>query len=1095
MNQSSVVASSLNHTQFLICVFLACLGGFLFLALLSFSAFDPSWSYLSSDTQHISNLTGVAGAWIGNLLRAFFGWASLLIPFFLWLEIYHIYHHHKNRLKRYFAQITLIFVVAILSALLLNNAPMTHSGGIIGYAIAHDLSKITTIYGALFIMLFMLIMTFSASFNIKWVSLTEKLQNFPLWLKDVCYIGQDDAILLKQYHTLPKTHQQQMVQQETTNPLTQPTTEQNSSDTAETSAQSTATTENQNNSTINITAGQVVFGDVWQNNDKSNELLNEMQQLLEQSQQQLSAHHEFEQQVLQRKYEEETRARENISNVIKSSVSNESFDALQSQFIQQEHATQQDIAYLDKKINDLNQQIAQLQAEPTPPTFDEVVMHESYDFDNAPVATTDVNIIYDENHLSQESTLEPTQVQTAPVETNTTSIEIDETHHTTSVEAKTISTQNPSLNRIRERLTQPNPLADLQSLLNHHIKKVPKTPVAVELEEFELPKKTSHSFDESSFTITHDTPLEFNDLTHQPVQNRTLDFALDDDFIHHSTPAQSHIEHESVQNNAPQHYNPFKQTLHDDTHDNTKVAYFDDDAPLTDASGRIISRAMQVAEYRKTLSPLPSISLLDPVDHSQKVRFSDEELDKLAQLLELKLQDFNIKASVEEIDPGPVVTRFALSLAPGVKATKVASISQDLARSMSLKSVRIVLSIPGTPFIGVEIPNKKREMVRLIELIDNDEFRNPEAGLSVAMGKNITGKPIITNLAKAPHMLVAGTTGSGKSVAVNAILLSLLLKYTPEQLRLVLIDPKMLELANYDEIPHLLTPVITDMNKATNALNWCVNEMERRYELMAMFKLRQIAPFNERIRQAQANGEDLIDPLWKPSDSATQQRAPRLEPLPSIVVIADEFADMMMQQSGKKTETLITRLAQKARAAGIHLLLATQRPSVDVITGLIKANVPTRVALRVNSKIDSRTILDAGGAEELLGNGDMLFLGPGQNEPERVHGAFISDDEVNRICDAWRERGSPNYVDDILVGDDEEDDNSSRSYDDSGEMQQDVLYDRAVEFVLRTRKASGSALQREFGVGYQRGAKLIDMMERNGIVSPANSSNKREILV
>lgn len=1078
MNQSSVVASSLNHTQFLICVFLACLGGFLFLALLSFSAFDPSWSYLSSDTQHIANLTGVAGAWIGNLLRAFFGWASLLIPLFLWLEIYHIYHHHKNRLKRYLSQITLIFVVAILSALLLNNAPMTHSGGIIGYEIAHDLSKLMTIYGALVLMFFMLIMTLNASFNIQWTNLLEKIQNFPFWLKDVCYIGQDDDVLLKQYRTLPKTQQQQTFPQKTSEPLTQPTTEQNSSHTAETSTEST--TENQNNSTINITAGQVVFGDVWQNNDKSNELLNEMQQLLEQSQQQLSSRHEFEQQVLQRKYEEEARARENISNVIKSSVSNESFDDLQSQFIQQEHATQQDIAYLDKKINDLNQQIAQLQAEPTPPTFDEVVMHESYDFDNAPVATTDVNMVHDDNHLSQESTFEPTQVQTAPVETNTTS-----------VEAKTISTQNPSLNRIRERLTQPDPLADLQSLLNHHIKKVPKSPVAVELEEFELPKKTSHSFDESSFTITHDTPLEFNDLTHQPVQNTTMDFALDDDFIHHATPTPSHIVHETEQNHAPQHYNPFKQALHD----NTKVVHFDDDAPLTDASGRIISRAMQVAEYRKTLSPLPSISLLDPVDHSQKVRFSDEELDNLAQLLELKLQDFNIKASVEEIDPGPVVTRFALSLAPGVKATKVASISQDLARSMSLKSVRIVLSIPGTPFIGVEIPNKKREMVRLIELIDNDEFRNPEAGLSVAMGKNITGKPIITNLAKAPHMLVAGTTGSGKSVAVNAILLSLLLKYTPEQLRLVLIDPKMLELANYDEIPHLLTPVITDMNKATNALNWCVNEMERRYELMAMFKLRQIAPFNERIRQAQANGEDLIDPLWKPSDSATQQRAPRLEPLPSIVVIADEFADMMMQQSGKKTETLITRLAQKARAAGIHLLLATQRPSVDVITGLIKANVPTRVALRVNSKIDSRTILDAGGAEELLGNGDMLFLGPGQNEPERVHGAFISDDEVNRICDAWRERGSPNYVDDILVGDDDEDDISSRSYDDGGEMQQDVLYDRAVEFVLRTRKASGSSLQREFGIGYQRGAKLIDMMERNGIVSPANSSNKREILV
>ena len=521
---------------------------------------------------------------------------------------------------------------------------------------------------------------------------------------------------------------------------------------------------------------------------------------------------------------------------------------------------------------------------------------------------------------------------------------------------------------------------------------------------------------------------------------------------------------------------------------------FDFDAPLTDASGRPMSRAMQVAERRKDLSPLPGLDLLDEVDPNKKVNFTEEQLARLSELLEIKLQEFNVKAKVVEAQPGPVVTRFELDLAPGVKASKVTNISRDLARSMSMASVRVVEVIPGKPYIGIEVPNSTREMVRLIELLTIPAFTDPNSILSMAMGKDISGNPVIADLGKAPHMLVAGTTGSGKSVAVNSMILSMLLKYTPDELRLILIDPKQLELANYNDIPHLLTPVVTDMKDAVSALNWCVNEMERRYKLMSFLKIRKLSDYNRKVEEAIANGEDLIDPTWKASDSVVGERAPRLTPLPSIVIVADEFADMIMQV-GKKAEEMITRLAQKSRAAGIHLLLATQRPSVDVITGLIKANIPTRVALRVNSKIDSRTILDAGGAEDLLGHGDMLFLGPGKIEPERVHGAFIADDEVNRICDAWRERGSPNYVDEILTPFDEEP--SSRGFEDGGEggSDRDALYDQCVAFVLETRKASTSSLQRKFSLGYNRAARIIDQMEENGIVSSMGANGKREILV
>ena len=525
----------------------------------------------------------------------------------------------------------------------------------------------------------------------------------------------------------------------------------------------------------------------------------------------------------------------------------------------------------------------------------------------------------------------------------------------------------------------------------------------------------------------------------------------------------------------------------DDT-DLPVMPHISDDAAFSQKS-----RSMQTAAYRSSLTPIPEISILDKPDPDRKPSYTLAELEQLSELLEIKLQEFNVKASVVNAIPGPVVTRFEVELAAGVKASKVTGISRDLARSLSMASLRVVEVIPGKPYIGIEVPNKQREMVRLIELLNTEKFNDPKAQISMAMGKDIGGNPIITDLARAPHMLVAGTTGSGKSVLVNSMLLSMLLKYTPNELRLILIDPKQLELANYNDIPHLLTPVVTDMTEAASALSWCVAEMERRYQLMSLLKVRKLNEFNKKVIAAEKSGNPMLDPLWRPNESVSISQATKLKTLPMIVIVADEFADMIMQV-GKQAEELITRLAQKSRAAGIHLMLATQRPSVDVITGLIKANIPVRAALRVNSKVDSRTILDSGGAEDMLGNGDMLFLGPGQIEPDRVHGAYVSDEEVNRVCDAWRERGAPDYIDN-MAGNFElmSPGGGASAANASGE--DDDLYNDAVAFIMETRKVSASSIQRKFSIGYNRAARIVDSMEEAGLVSSMGKSGKRELLM
>lgn len=490
---------------------------------------------------------------------------------------------------------------------------------------------------------------------------------------------------------------------------------------------------------------------------------------------------------------------------------------------------------------------------------------------------------------------------------------------------------------------------------------------------------------------------------------------------------------------------------------------------------------------------LPPLALLDaPAPHTEG--YSTASLEAMSRLLEIKMQDFGVEAQVVEVNPGPVITRFEIQPGVGVKSSQISNLAKDLARALSVMSVRVVEIIPGKSVIGIEIPNEHREIVTLSEILHSKEYDRAHSALTLTLGKDISGLPVVADLAKMPHLLVAGTTGSGKSVAINAMILSLLYKATPQEVRLIMIDPKMLELSVYEGIPHLLTPVVTDMKEAANALRWCVGEMDRRYRLMAALGVRNIGGYNKKVKDAIDAGEGIPDPLFNPEEVLEENPvAPTLEPLPFIVVIVDELADMMMIV-GKKVEQLIARLAQKARASGVHLILATQRPSVDVLTGLIKANVPTRIAFQVSSKIDSRTILDQMGAEQLLGQGDMLFMPPGTSVPNRVHGAFVDDHEVHAVVDQLRSQHKPNYLDEIL------DEPSSGSFDSFGgssadsSAESDPLYDQAVHFVTQTRRASISGVQRRLKIGYNRAARMVEQMEEAGIVSAPEGAGNREVL-
>ncbi|MCA1798981.1 MAG: DNA translocase FtsK 4TM domain-containing protein [Xanthomonadaceae bacterium] len=499
---------------------------------------------------------------------------------------------------------------------------------------------------------------------------------------------------------------------------------------------------------------------------------------------------------------------------------------------------------------------------------------------------------------------------------------------------------------------------------------------------------------------------------------------------------------------------------------------------------------------------LPSLSLLDPAPE-RKVGYSETSLEAMSRQVEMKLRDFGIEVEVVAVHPGPVITRFELQPAPGVKVSQITTLAKDLARSLAAISVRVVEVIPGKPTVGLELPNEVRELVALSEILTSKEYDAEHSPLTLALGKDISGYPVVADLTRMPHLLVAGTTGSGKSVAINAMVLSLLYKATPEQVRVIMIDPKMLELSVYEGIPHLLAPVVTDMKQAANALRWAVFEMDRRYRLMSALGVRNIAGFNRKLKDGAAKGQPIRDPLFRApppfglDEGEEPPEAPILEPLPYIVVIVDELADMMMVV-GKKVEELIARLAQKARASGIHLILATQRPSVDVITGLIKANIPTRIAFQVSSRIDSRTILDQQGAEQLLGHGDMLYLPPGSGVPQRVHGAFVSDAEVHRVANDLRKQGEPSYIDEILEGPSAPTGGGGADATlyggDEGASEQDALYDQAVRIVTESRKASISGVQRRLKIGYNRAARMIEEMEATGVVGPLQSNGTREVL-
>ncbi len=519
------------------------------------------------------------------------------------------------------------------------------------------------------------------------------------------------------------------------------------------------------------------------------------------------------------------------------------------------------------------------------------------------------------------------------------------------------------------------------------------------------------------------------------------------------------------------------------------------EASQTHTEVKVGGREPIISELKSQAEVAPQLPSLDLLDEPPRYEegFSEEQLRDLSFLLEQKLEEFGIKVKVESVQPGPVVTRFEILPAPGVKVSQINNLSKDLARVLSVKSVRVVDIIPGKAVIGIEIPNEERELVSFREILSSDAFQNSPSKLTVALGKDIAGKPVVADIAKMPHLLVAGTTGAGKSVGVNSMILSLLYKATPDEVRLIMVDPKMLELSIYEDIPHLLTPVVTDMSEAANALRWCVFEMDRRYQLMAKLGVRNIAGFNAKVQGAIDEGKPIIDPLYQQMASFGMEEGeapPTLEPLPFIVVVVDEFADMIMVV-GKEVEQLIARIAQKARAAGIHLILATQRPSVNVITGLIKANIPTRISFMVNTKIDSRTILDQGGAEQLLGMGDMLFMPPGTGSPMRVHGAFVSDEEVHRVAEFIKSQGAPQYLESITkMGSDE-----GERENGSADAEQDPIYDEAVAFVAEKRRVSISLIQRQFKIGYNRAARIVEAMESAGLISKPGANGNREILI
>lgn len=1012
----------------------------LVMSLISYSANDPSWSHISSAANEVSNLAGTGGAWLADILYAFLGAASWWLIVIACYEAWNVWRHdvEPNGLLRFLGYIFLIIATAGLTGVLSFG---WLAQGMIGQIVGNGLSSLLTYWGTLLFLLVFIAIAVTFTFDLHW---HEILSGQAIRSRLQAKAADDEETNTEFKATAQEASQ---AKPNDTGQLPLPLASHDSEQAAYDSSH-LADDEDFVGSPLDAFLDETGFSEIkdyeWlEENDATNPF-----------------------KPVSSTYVANTKLTKKLDEKLQSEIIKKPF---KMPTLNRPHSIQVD-SQLTEPTQTKQPSVDSVDVSPAMPTIDEASMMFA-------VGT---------GELADKRISEPmTGVEMAEQDAAIGSSDLD--HLADSVDAGYELSQNPVLEPPFEGIKTEGIEAEGAEGIE-----TPLTSVASLLGMRQVP--TQARANPSDDSAAAPVVAEFSTPAASPMPTQIARPVQAVTQITGNEIAAAEIDTNQITSSIPTHSRSVESELLDQIEQPIATQV---NQPLDINDDSLFShksRAMQTAAYRANLSPLPELSLLDLPDPDRKPSYSREQLQQLSALLEIKLQEFNIKAEVVNAQMGPVVTRFEVSLAPGLKASKVTGIAKDLARSLSMASVRVVEVIPGKPYIGIEVPNPQRQMVRLIELLKTEAYQDPDGLISMAMGKDIAGRPIIADLAKAPHMLVAGTTGSGKSVLVNSLLLSMLLKYTPEQLRLILIDPKQLELANYGDIPHLLTPVVTDMTEAASALAWSVAEMERRYQLMSLFKVRKLDEFNKKVMAAEQSGEPLLDPLWRPNDSVSQDRAPKLKPLPQIVIVADEFADMIMQV-GKQAEELITRLAQKSRAAGIHLILATQRPSVDVITGLIKANIPVRAALRVNSKVDSRTILDAGGAEDMLGHGDMLFLGPGQIEPNRVHGAFISDAEVNRVCDAWRERGAPNYIDNMFDNFELSSAPSGGDASGSSNGEEDPLYDEVVAFLLETRKVSASSIQRKFSIGYNRAARIVDAMEEAGLVSGMTKSGKRELLM
>ena len=1075
---------------------------YLFVILMTYTGNDPSWSHISSDMTTVNNMGGEMGAWLSDLLYSFFGFGAWWLLAFLVYESVLIWWDNKPTfwLLRVVAYVFLLLSASALFAQLVALVqqvadPMTSglkgvAGGIIGLELQARLAQLLSQWGSVIFLTVFVVITATFAFNIHWLAIYQKIKTWS-WrdtaVQDNAAQGNESKRANRQ--AAPTASEQQQNDESMSDEKAAQGFEQLPLDLPATDHASHAQTADKNGRFNNVLKEFLATSGLGASVKASMSAAAAVAQTATNSAAQdgqlqpASANTSSFKHVHQPQASTATIKTATVNSItaparkVEPSFAWNDADTVEDLLAREAMAEQETFGYDSAATSDAFDDINDI--------ADEDEMTESVDLG---VDSLEVNNLADAwlaEHAAVPVASKVEQKQTvieAPVMQTSFAKEqkvaedligndiddsMDDFSEAWSIEDSEFTDNSEPLTQHEVLSTQHEVTKDWQTdnaALSDEIDKVDEVSEMTDMTPTNTPPANP------KLAPTVDTGTSVTNIA-PAAAKPTVSFAVPEgDSSNHITDMVPEDDSRADDTNLP------------------VMPHISDDAAFSQKS-----RSMQTAAYRSSLTPIPELSILDKPDPNRKPSYTIAELEQLSELLEIKLQEFNVKANVVNAIPGPVVTRFEVELAPGVKASKVTGISRDLARSLSMASLRVVEVIPGKPYIGIEVPNKKREMVRLIELLNTEKFKDPKAQISMAMGKDIGGNPIITDLARAPHMLVAGTTGSGKSVLVNSMLLSMLLKYTPNELRMILIDPKQLELANYNDIPHLLTPVVTDMTEAASALSWCVAEMERRYQLMSLLKVRKLNEFNKKVIAAEKSGNPMLDPLWRPNDSVSISQAPKLKTLPMIVIVADEFADMIMQV-GKQAEELITRLAQKSRAAGIHLMLATQRPSVDVITGLIKANIPVRAALRVNSKVDSRTILDSGGAEDMLGNGDMLFLGPGQIEPDRVHGAYVSDEEVNRVCDAWRERGAPDYIDN-MAGNFELSSPSGGGSAANASGEDDDLYNDAVAFIMETRKVSASSIQRKFSIGYNRAARIVDSMEEAGLVSSMGKSGKRELLM